>query len=68
MSNTNLSHIFFEDLKLWLEWVQHHTACFAPCQFPKETDTQVPHYILHMQNKGPAESDTPDQIAIINSS
>lgn len=65
----NLSHrIFFEDSKLWLGWAEHHTACFAPCQLPKETDTQVLHYILNMQNKSRAESDTPDQIAIINSS
>lgn len=65
----NLSHhMFFEDSKLWLGWAEHHTACFAPCQLPKETDTQVLHYILNMQNKSLAESDTPDQIAIINSS
>lgn len=65
----NLSHhIFFEESKLRLRWAEHLAACFAPCQLPKETDTQVLHYILNMQNKSFAESDTPDQIAIINSS
>lgn len=65
----NLSHhIFFEESKLWLGWAEHHTACFAPRQLPKETDTQVLLYILNMQNKSLTESDTPDQIAIINSS
>lgn len=65
----NLSHhIFFEESKLWLGCVAHLAACFAPCQLPKETDTQVLHYILNMQNKSLTENDTPDQIAIINSS
>lgn len=50
----NLSHrIFFEESKLWLGGAEHHTARFAPCQLPKETDTQVLHYILNMQNKSP---------------
>lgn len=60
--------MFFEESKLWLGWAEHLSACFAPCQLPKETDTQVVHYILNMQNKSLAESDTADQIVIINSS
>lgn len=54
VSNINLiHHIYFEAWKLWLGWVRRHTARSAPCQLPKETDTEELLYILKHAEQEP---------------